>query len=593
VRVLATSRQALRIAGEVTYRLPSLGVPAVANGELTANQTAHYAAMALFVDRARSVDHRFTLNDENVTAVAEICRRLDGIPLAIELAAARVKVLSPRQLHERLDERFRVLTTGSRDALPRQQTLRALIDWSYDQLSDRERILFRRLAVFVNGFALEGAVAVGGGDELEIVDVLSSLVDKSLVLSEDAGDSLRYRLLESTRVYAAEKLAEAGERDATARNHLLYLRDRFTGLREAAERTARSSGIDDAFATELEDVRTALDGAARTSDLRAAAELLAEIGWNWSRLGLGREGERRVEAALATLADREASLLARLSASFARMYADEGRAARAFDIATVAVAYARESADGPILAEALHVYSTCARQMRHFDVAEAALAEAAGIVGASTALRLRLLSARSSLDTQRGDFAAAAHRLEQLREEHRLLGNARSERIAALNLAEAEHARGQTHRAIAIVRDVLPGFAAQSDTTVHANVLANFAGYLAAIDDLPGAAAAARQAVDVLAAREPDGTYVASALEHLALTFALREDLAGAAVLSGYVDAAYARAGVAREKTETTTHERLATLLRERLDKHELARFLAEGEALTPESAVARGLAGA
>ncbi len=146
-------------------------------------------------------------------------------------------MLSPRQLRERLDERFRVLTGGSRDVLPRQQTLRALIDWSHDLLDERERTLFRRLAIFVNGLTLEGAVAVGSGedlDELDVFDVLASLVDKSLVLAEPHGDAVRYRLLESTRAYASEKLDAAGERDLVADRHLRYLRDRFAELRTNA-----------------------------------------------------------------------------------------------------------------------------------------------------------------------------------------------------------------------------------------------------------------------------------------------------------------------------------------------------------------------
>ena len=184
LKLLASSRQALGIAGEMTYRMPSLGTPAIAPAAaLTAAEAAGFAAMALFSERARAVDQRFVLSDDNAEVVADICRRLDGIPLAIELAAARVKILSPRQLRQRLDERFRVLTGGSRDLLPRQQTLRALIDWSYDLLDERERALFCRLGIFVNGFSLEGSVAVAGDvDEFEVFDLVASLVDKSLVL---------------------------------------------------------------------------------------------------------------------------------------------------------------------------------------------------------------------------------------------------------------------------------------------------------------------------------------------------------------------------------------------------------------------------
>ena len=183
VRVLATSREALRVAGEEIYRMPSL--------ELA-------GAVRLFSDRGLSVDKRFTLTDANVPHVEEICRRLDGIPLAIELAAARVNVLPPAQLVKRLDERFRVLTGGDRSALPRHQTMRALIDWSYDLLAYEERRVFRSLSVFAGGCTLQSAAIVCGEDEIALLDRLSSLVDKSLVLAEPENAGMRYRLLEST-----------------------------------------------------------------------------------------------------------------------------------------------------------------------------------------------------------------------------------------------------------------------------------------------------------------------------------------------------------------------------------------------------------
>jgi predicted ATPase/class 3 adenylate cyclase len=275
VKVLASSRQGLGVAGEATYQVPSLVLPGKDEGaNVSAADVLRYESVALFVERAGAATERFSLTDDNAPIVADICRRLDGVPLAIELAAARVKMLSPRQLRDRLEERFRVLTGGSRDVLPRQQTLRALIDWSHDLLDERERMLFRRLGIFVNGFTLEGAVAVGSGedlDELDVFDVLASLVDKSLVLAEPHGDALRYRLLESTRAYAAEKLDNAGERDLGAGRHLRYLRDRFAELWERLERTARGADLAAALQTELEDVRFALVGAFGSHRRRAAA----------------------------------------------------------------------------------------------------------------------------------------------------------------------------------------------------------------------------------------------------------------------------------------------------------------------------------
>ncbi|HEY6449869.1 MAG TPA: adenylate/guanylate cyclase domain-containing protein, partial [Candidatus Cybelea sp.] len=313
VKVLASSRQGLGIEGEETYRLPSLEVPPENDAEhVSATDAMRSAAVALFVDRALTADKTFALTDENAPIVSDICRRLDGIPLAIELAAARVKMLSPKQLRERLDERFRVLTGGSRDVLPRQQTMRALIDWSHDLLDERERVLFRRLGIFVNGFTLEGAVAVGSGkdlDEHDVFDVLASLVDKSLVLAEPHGDALRYRLLESTRAYALEKLADAGERDLFAGRHLRYLRDGFAELRERFLRTERGA-VSATLQTELDDVRAALDGALARSEVIDGGELLANIDGSWQLIGLDTEGIARCEAYLAALPADQSQLRA-------------------------------------------------------------------------------------------------------------------------------------------------------------------------------------------------------------------------------------------------------------------------------------------
>jgi predicted ATPase/class 3 adenylate cyclase len=574
VNVLASSRQGLGIGGEHTYRLPSL---------------AEYTAIALFVDRARAVDQRFSLTDENAPALAEICRRLDGIPLAIELAAARMKVLGLRQLRDHLDERFQLLTGGSRDALPRQQTLRALIDWSHDLLDERERMLFRRSGTFVNGFTLDGAAAVGTGNglnEADVLDVLASLVDKSLVLAEPAGDARRYRLLESTRFYACEKLDATGERDACARRHLQYLRDRFIEARERYESTAGSIELND-LATDLEDVRSALDWALDGPDVIVGAELLAAIGAGWRNVGLESEGLARGDAFFTALSEDESLLLARLSIAAAQLARNSGRTARGFEAATHAVAHARGCNDPPTLARALREYSRSAAQLRKFDDADAALAEAEAIPGVSVALHLRLLEARAVLSGERGDRASAALAFEQLRREYRSLGNVLADGWLAVILAESEHARGQTHRAIATLREVLPAFRAHGDRTGLVRMLAKAAGYLAAVDDLTGARAAAHEAIEALASREPESTFVTMAIEHLALTLAVGGDFERAARFAGYVDAAYDRLGFERDFTETTTHDRLTALLRKQLPPEELERLHAEGAALIPQAAVA------
>jgi predicted ATPase/class 3 adenylate cyclase len=598
VKVLASSRQGLGLDGEETYRMPSLEIPREDTvGHLSAADAARSAAIALFVDRAAAVDKRFTLVDENAPVVADICRRLDGIPLAIELAASRVRILSPRQLRERLDERFRVLTGGSRDVLPRQQTLRALIDWSHDLLDERERVLFRRLGIFVNGFTLEGAVAVGSGegfDEIDVFDVLSSLVDKSLILAEPAGDSVRYRFLQSTRIYASEKLSDAGEHELLADRHLYYQRDRFAELRVQWEGTARRTGIDDALATELDNVRAALDGALTKPDVFAGGWLLAEIGMAWEPLGLRNEGIRRNETFLAAIPKRESLLLARLSTPLADMLKHASRSERALDLAAQAVAYARASGDGPTLADALQKYAFIhvGVDARGNARAETALVEAESIPDASTYVRLQFLTTKAQLCAANGDTDAAVRIWEQLRQRHRSLGNTRNEIVAVLNRAEIEHERCQTDKAIALVREILPQARRGREMSLAGTLLVNLAGYLVAVDDLPGAIEAAYEVIGPHVRREPDDSQVAQVVEHLALVYALRGELARASTLEGYAASVFRQIGFNRESTETKTYDRLSVRLREGLAPDELARFTAEGAALATESAIALALDG-
>jgi predicted ATPase len=224
LHVLASSRESFGIGGEQPYRVKSLSLPP-APEELTIDQLSKFEAIRLFVDRAIQVNPGFDLNVNNAQEIAQICLRLDGIPLAIELAAARARVLSPEQIAERLDDRFRLLTGGSRTALPRQRTLQALIDWSYDLLPEDERTLICRLSAFVNGWTLDAAESVAGYDPLEtyqVLDLLEQLVNKSLVVTEKTDLGMRYSMLESIRQYAQEKLAESGDGKTMRDRHLAF-----------------------------------------------------------------------------------------------------------------------------------------------------------------------------------------------------------------------------------------------------------------------------------------------------------------------------------------------------------------------------------
>ncbi|HEV8064756.1 MAG TPA: adenylate/guanylate cyclase domain-containing protein, partial [Acidimicrobiales bacterium] len=211
VGILATSREPLGVDGERVYRVPSLSLPPADSDSV--DELADSDAVHLFVERAQVQDPAFVLDQSHAAIVASVCRRLDGIPLALELAAARLSSMSLANLHERLDQRFRLLTGGSRNALPRQQTLQAMVDWSFDLLEAREQEVLRRLSVFVGGFELEGAeavCAVGDIDVFDVTDILGSLVDKSLVQADRSGSDVRYRLLETIRQYCAQDLLKSG-----------------------------------------------------------------------------------------------------------------------------------------------------------------------------------------------------------------------------------------------------------------------------------------------------------------------------------------------------------------------------------------------
>jgi len=218
IKIIASSREALGINGETVYRVPSLSLPEQV--DITKEAAMGFESVQLFVDRAHAANRKFQLTDSNASSVAQICSRLDGIPLAIELAASRITVFSTGQIAKRLDDRFKLLTGGSRTALPRQQTLRALIDWSYDLLSEEERALLRRLSAFAGGWTFEAAERIC--DTVDVFEHLPQLVNKSLVTVNDEGDEPRYFLLETIRQYARDKLLENGEGKGTRDRHLAY-----------------------------------------------------------------------------------------------------------------------------------------------------------------------------------------------------------------------------------------------------------------------------------------------------------------------------------------------------------------------------------
>jgi len=301
VKILASSREALNVAGETTYFVPPLSLPDPARVQ-TASALSEYEAVGLFIDRAKAARLEFAVTNKNAPALAQLCFRLDGIPLAIELAAARIRNLTVEEINARLDNRFRLLTGGSRNALPRQQTLRALIDWSYDLLKPREQAFFSQLSQFAGGWTLDAAEKVCAGEGIEdweVFDLLNALVDKSLVLFEDQGGVSRYRQLETIREYARERLAESATAHDTARRHALYYAD----LAARESKLLRDAGHNafEALSQEAGNLRAALEWLSKDEQFEAAAEMAVNLTDFWTRNGRLREGYSYLEASVRCL----------------------------------------------------------------------------------------------------------------------------------------------------------------------------------------------------------------------------------------------------------------------------------------------------
>ena len=349
LRILATSREALGIGGERAWLVPALTLPE--DGKpVTRAVAAESEAVRLFVERSQAVRPSLELIDANVAAMVQICRRLDGLPLAIELAAARARVLDPQQIAARLDDVFGLLSTGSRTAAPRQRTLRGTIEWSHALLTEPERILFRRLAVFTGGFTLDAAEAVaafGAIAAAEVLDLLSGLADKSLISLETEAVEARYRMLETMRQFAHERLEEAGEAAELGRRHAQF----FLARAEAADPflPVHAGGWQERLGPDVGNLRAAADWFEQ--DPTAVEDNLrftAALHWLWFALGRYREARRRLETALERSGGARTRARGRALASLATYLALQGDRVAIGPVAEESVATLRET-DGPSL----------------------------------------------------------------------------------------------------------------------------------------------------------------------------------------------------------------------------------------------------
>lgn len=590
VRILATSRQALGIAGEAAHRLPSLSVPE-SKSTVSADEALKYGAVAVFVERAKLADTRFLLTDDNARTVADICRHLDGIPLAIELAAARVRVLSIPNLARRLNERFKVLTGGSRTALPRQKTLGALIDWSYNLLSRQEQTLFNRAAIFAGGFNLDVATAVCSGDGLDepdILDLLSSLTDKSLVVADTGGTRERYRLLESTRAYALEKLAAAGEHERLARRHGEYFRDQAQAadVRFGIGSTTAWLGT---MELELDNYRATLGWAlGQRNDVLLGATLVGALGDLWLHGGLNAEGRRWVQTAFGALGENVPDDVA-AELWFTLYTVSDGR--RAHDAAQRAFDLYERVGDQRGIVRALHSLGVSLYQMGNLEASEEALRRSIFLAGKVGDRRgsAHSTNALAYVLGQRGDVDGARYHYKEALAAHTALGDDGGRAVALRNLAEFEFAQGDVSGAVTDGSEALAIELRGKNISHQTWCYANLAAYHVALDQLEGARSNARQAL-LLAQQMQRELLIAIAIQHLALIGALTDDTHRAARLLGYANKGYREEGGEREPTEKWSYVKLMQRLHEQLKKDELEALIDEGTKMSQEEAIDEAL---
>jgi non-specific serine/threonine protein kinase len=402
ITVLVTSRERLGMAGELTYRVPSLTVPAT-NETLTPETVSRYEGVRLFVERAKLARSDLDLTAENASSVASICARLDGMPLAIELAAARLRSMSVDELGEGLDQRFTLLTDGSRAALPRHRTLRSMLDWSYDLLTGCEKAMLRRVAVFAGGWTLASAEQVCAGEGIDASDVigqLTSLIDKSLVVTDEQAGATRYRVLETIRQYAVDRLRESGEEVQWRARHLtcyVVLAEAFFAGVEGPKQQSWFSRV----ASEHDNLRAALAWSAESSPVEGLRLANALIGF-WRILGYLAEGRewlaRLLDASPIDGPTRERARGLRAAALLAIPQGDHAAGER---LLQESLALYREIDDPNGAARALDVLAWLSIQQGHYPEAEALSREAID--------RARATSDRVLLYSSLGNLAIALH----------------------------------------------------------------------------------------------------------------------------------------------------------------------------------------
>lgn len=459
LRILATSREPLGISGETVWRVPSLALPTASQAP-TAEELMQCEATRLFIERATAVQPGFNLSPQNAGVVAAVCRRLDGIPLAIELAAARLRALSVEQIGDRLDERFRLLIGGGRTALPRQQTLRGALDWSYDLLPSQERVLLRRLSVFAGGWTLEAAEAACAGEGLEtreILDLLTQLVFKSLVLMDAQEERVRYRLLETVRQYGRDRLDESGETAAALKRHL----DWCLQLAERAEPEligANQTVWLDRLEVEHDNLRAALEWSGVDESCGdAGLRLAGALWWFWHVHGYFSEGLVWLESMLSRSRDASASARAKALAGagfLAHRHGDYDGSSR---LCTESLALYRELGDVTAMGRPLHILGAIAEVQGDYARARSLFMESL-VMGRQAGDKRRMaiaLNAVGEVARCQDNYEAARASYEESLALSRHVGDKRHAAIVLANLGHVALHQGDHNAAAMLFKEAL------------------------------------------------------------------------------------------------------------------------------------------
>ena len=587
IRIIATSRQGLGIAGEVVHRVASLALPQESSN-LRAEEALRYGAIALFVERAIAATESFRLTDRNAPVVARLCRRLDGIALAIELAAPRLKALSVEQLEAKLDERFRILTGGSRTALPRQQTMKALVDWSYELLTEDEKILFRRVAAFADSWSLDAASEVCSDEKLEawtVLDLLQSLVDKSMVVAELSESEQRYRLLESTRQYALELLQKSGELEPLQTRHAAYFLRFAQAIDDAFDSTPTKAWMS-SLQVEYDNLRAALEWALTAKrDVELGVALACALSRFWARSAYEAEGRRQFDAIITLVDSLPAPLQAQVWLGRSRVFGNILDWISLREIAERSLALNRAiNSDWGTAESLMHLGETQLRMRQHRE-AEQSLSEALSIAEGKGNRRLQAwikgVQARNLHFQDRPD--EARHGYYEALHLARAQGDDWLKIVCMVNLAEMEFAAGRAQQALDLAREAEGGRALDYILTN------NIAAYLIDLQRFDEARDAAARALRM--AQDAHGpVFVAYSIQHLAAITASQGKTRQAARLIGYCNTAYELDGWVIEYTERQEYEKLQHLFEQELQPDELRALLAEGAAMGEEQAVSEAL---